>query len=62
MDTIVRFFQEGGSFMFPISVVLAIGLAIALERYWFLGAAKRTNKKAFREIEPLLANMRWKKD
>jgi len=56
MDTIVRFFQEGGSFMFPISVVLAIGLAIALERYWFLGAAKRTNKKAFREIEPLLAS------
>lgn len=56
MDTIVRFFQEGGSFMFPISVVLAIGLAIALERYWFLGVAKSTNKKAFREIEPLLAS------
>jgi biopolymer transport protein ExbB len=61
MDTIVRFFQEGGSFMFPISIVLAIGLAIALERYWFLGFAKRTNKKAFREIEPLLASQNFDK-
>jgi biopolymer transport protein ExbB len=61
MDTIVRFFQEGGSFMFPISIVLAIGLAIALERYWFLGFAKRTNKMAFREIEPLLASQNFDK-
>ncbi|MFQ3206206.1 MAG: biopolymer transport protein ExbB [Glaciecola sp.] len=61
MDTIVRFFQEGGAFMFPISIVLAIGLAIALERYWFLGFAKRTNKKAFREIEPLLASQNFDK-
>jgi biopolymer transport protein ExbB len=56
MDTIVRFFQEGGSFMFPISIVLAIGLAIALERYWFLGSARRTNK-----IEPLLASQNFDK-
>jgi biopolymer transport protein ExbB len=61
MDTIVRFFQDGGSFMFPISIVLAIGLAIALERYWFLGLAKHTNKKAFREIEPLLASQNFDK-
>lgn len=61
MDTIVRFFQEGGSFMFPISIVLAIGLAIALERYWFLGSSKRTNKKAFSQIEPLLASQNIEK-
>lgn len=33
-DVIVRFFQEGGAFMFPIATVLAIGLSIALERYF----------------------------
>ena len=27
MQTIVRFFQEGGPFMFPISIVLALGVA-----------------------------------
>lgn len=53
-DVIVRFFQEGGAFMFPIAIVLALGLAIALERYIFLAGAKHTNKKAFNEIEPML--------
>lgn len=55
MDTIVRFFQEGGAFMLPIGIVLALGLAITLERYLFLISATTTNKKAFKQIEPLLA-------
>jgi biopolymer transport protein ExbB/TolQ len=53
--TIVRFFQEGGSFMLPIAIVLTLGLAIALERFLFLGAALRKNRKAFNQIENLLA-------
>ena len=53
-NVIVRFFQEGGPFMFPIAIVLSIGLAIALERYLFLVVARSTNKKAFRQIEPML--------
>ncbi|MDM7862030.1 MotA/TolQ/ExbB proton channel family protein [Alteromonas sp. ASW11-36] len=59
MQTIVRFFQEGGPFMFPISIVLALGVAVALERYVFLSMAKRTNKSAFAQIEPLLASSRF---
>lgn len=55
MDTVIRFFQEGGSFMLPIAIVLAIGLAITLERYIFLFMATATNKRAFKQIEPLLA-------
>ncbi|MDP5030580.1 MAG: MotA/TolQ/ExbB proton channel family protein [Paraglaciecola sp.] len=55
-DVIVRFFQEGGAFMFPIAIVLALGLAIAIERYLFLSMAKRVNKKAFAQMEPLLNN------
>ncbi len=54
INIITRFFQEGGPFMFPIAIVLAIGLAIALERYLFLSVAKRTNRKAFGQIEPML--------
>jgi biopolymer transport protein ExbB/TolQ len=55
MDTVIRFFQEGGQFMLPIAIVLAIGLAITIERYIFLVAATATNKRAFKQIEPLLA-------
>lgn len=47
LDTIVRFFQEGGAFMYPIAVVLIIGLAIAIERYIYLSSAKRANRNAF---------------
>jgi len=35
MDTIIRFFQEGGAFMVPIAIIMAIGLAISLERFFF---------------------------
>lgn len=58
-DIIVRFFQEGGAFMFPISIVLAIGIAISIERYFFLSSAKRINKKAFAELEPLLSQQKY---
>ncbi len=58
-NVIVRFFQEGGSFMFPIAIVLAIGLAIALERFIFLSMAKRTNQKAFKQIEPMLESANY---
>tara|TARA_R110000751_G_scaffold116604_2_gene216334 strand:- start:98762 stop:99436 length:675 start_codon:yes stop_codon:yes gene_type:complete len=53
-EVVVRFFQEGGAFMFPIAIVLAIGLAIAIERYLFLSFSKSVNKKAFKQMEPLL--------
>ena len=45
--------------MFPISIVLGLGVAIALERFIFLSMAKRTNKSAFTKIEPLLAASRF---
>lgn len=47
LDTILRFFQEGGAFMYPIAVVLVIGLAIAIERFIYLSAAKSANRNAF---------------
>ncbi len=52
--TVVNFFQEGGPFMYPISVVFAIGLAIAVERYLFLANQTRVNRRDFQQIMPLL--------
>ena len=54
MDTLIRFFQDGGAFMYPIAIVLVIGLAIALERWLVLTAAKSANRQAFDRILPLL--------
>ena len=53
-DAAVRFFQEGGVFMYPIAVVLVVGLAVAIERWVVLSAARTTNRRAFDRILPLL--------
>jgi biopolymer transport protein ExbB/TolQ len=52
--SIVSFFQEGGSFMYPILFVLALGLAISLERYIYLTASRSSNRRLLNKILPLL--------
>lgn len=54
INTILRFFQDGGAFMYPIAVVLVIGLAVVIERWMFLTYAKTANRRAFERIMPLL--------
>ncbi len=54
MNTIITFIQEGGAFMYPIAIVLALGLAIALERWIFLTSAKSSNRKAFDAMMPFI--------
>jgi len=52
--TVVSFFQNGGPFMYPIGIVLFLGLAIAVERYFFLSFATVSNRRAFNQILPKL--------
>jgi biopolymer transport protein ExbB/TolQ len=55
LETFARFFQEGGAFMYPIAIVLAIGLAITIERFIYLSGVRRRNKLAFEKgILPML--------
>lgn len=54
MNTIISFFQNGAEFMYPIALVLVVGLAISVERWMFLTKAKISNKRAFDKILPLL--------
>ena len=47
MDTlgaIVRFFQQGGAFMYPILFVFAFGVAIAVERWVYLTISGASNR------------------
>ena len=60
-DTIVRFFQDGGLFMYPIVVVLAIGIAIAIERYGFLTMERARNRKLWNDLQPMLNNAEYQK-
>lgn len=54
-NTIVRFIQEGGAFMYPILIVLAIGLAIAIERFLYLSNSRRLNLRVWDDVLPLIA-------
>ena len=54
-NLIVRFFQGGGDFMYPIAVVLVLGAAIALERYIYLTLTAARNRRVWNEIVPLIA-------
>ncbi|MFT6388563.1 MAG: biopolymer transport protein ExbB/TolQ [Cellvibrionaceae bacterium] len=53
-STVITFFQEGGLFLYPIALVFAIGLLIAIERWFYLSREKSRNAKAFSEFLPLL--------
>src|ERR1700675_2864987 len=54
-NLIVRFFQGGGDFMYPIAVVLVVGVAIAIERYIYLLHTAARNRHLWNEIVPLLS-------
>ena len=56
--TVVGFFQEGGPFMYPIAVVLGIGVAIALERYFYLVKEMHVNRKDYNNLLPLMKQRR----
>lgn len=58
---IVKFFQEGGFFLYPISLVFIIGLAIALERWIYLQRERVRNTKAFNDFLPLLRSTEMEK-
>ncbi len=53
-STIVRFFDDGGIFMYFILLILALGIAIALERYIYLSVAKSGSRKMWIKLVPLL--------
>jgi biopolymer transport protein ExbB len=54
--SIVGFFASGGAFMYPILVVFAVGVAIAIERYITLTLVTNKNQAVWGKVQPLLAN------
>lgn len=52
---VIEFIQDGGFFMYPILLVLIIGLAIVIERLIYLGKVKKLNKAVWDDIYPQLS-------
>jgi biopolymer transport protein ExbB len=51
---LIIFFKTGGFFMYPIVMVIALGLAISIERYFYLAKTTRITDKTWKQINPML--------
>jgi biopolymer transport protein ExbB len=52
--SIVGFFVTGGPFMYPISIVFAVGAAIAIERFITLSMVTAKNQSAWSKVQSAL--------
>ena len=53
--SIVGFFSTGGAFMYPILMVFAVGVAIAIERYITLSIVTQKNQQVWDRVQPVLS-------
>ena len=51
---IILFFQTGGTFMYPILIVFAVGIAISVERYIKLARETAINQQMWTRLHPVL--------
>jgi biopolymer transport protein ExbB len=54
ISQILGFFQKGGAFMYPIALVLVLGVAITIERLLLLRRAERENRLLWEQMLPLI--------
>jgi biopolymer transport protein ExbB len=59
--SLVGFFQKGGLFMYPILLVFAVGMAIAVERWIHLSRIRSANRKMWNLLHPVLAEGEFEK-
>jgi len=60
-DTVVKFFQDSGLFIYPSLLIMALGVAVAIERFIFLFRARADNRRMWDKLQPLLQNGRLDK-
>jgi biopolymer transport protein ExbB/TolQ len=59
-NTVVKFFQDSGLFIYPSLLIMALGLSIAIERFIFLRRARSQNRRMWEDILPLLKSGKFK--
>jgi len=60
LSTAIKFFQDCGLFIYPSVLIMALGLAIAIERFMFLTRARNENRKVWAEVLPVLQKGQFK--
>ena len=52
-DLIVNFYKQGGVFLYPTTLILVVGVVIAIERFVYLQKSGSGNKRFWDELQPL---------
>jgi len=56
----IKFFQDSGVAIYFSIAIMAVGLAIAIERYVFLSRARAANRKLWDQMLPMLQGGKFK--
>ena len=59
-QTVVKFFQDCGLFIYPSLLIMAMGVTIAIERFIFLNRARSENRKMWSQVKPMLESGKFK--
>ena len=59
-QTVVKFFQDCGLFIYPSLLIMAMGVTIAIERFVFLNRARSENRKMWSQVKPMLESGKFK--
>ena len=57
MDSInglIKFFQDGGFFLYPLVIIFVVGVAISIERWVYLTVETSRNRSLWDEVAPHL--------
>ncbi|MFO1277945.1 MAG: MotA/TolQ/ExbB proton channel family protein [Sphaerotilus natans] len=60
LQTAIKFFQDCGPFLYPSLLLMALGLAIGIERLLFLQRAQRDNRRLWSRLKMLLESGQWR--
>ncbi len=54
MNAIIKFFQDGGFFLYPLVIIFVVGVAIAVERWIYLTVETSRNRSLWDDVAPHL--------
>jgi biopolymer transport protein ExbB len=60
IDFAIKFFQDSGVAIYFSIAIMAVGLAISIERFIFLRRARSENRKLWAKVLPMLQNGKFK--
>jgi biopolymer transport protein ExbB len=60
LDTAIKFFQDCGLFIYPSLLIMALGIAIAVERFIFLRNTRNQNRELWGQMLPMLQKAQFK--